>query len=222
MKYCPYCGTDLVSGSLFCHICGMEVIAYVNTNITGNNNIGIGNNNTIGDIILNPLNHSFEIEYQREQHGHPIKVKLVKKLEMIAAIVTIITACFTMYTSSLQLRMVFGGIIFNLLNIIALCLLIGGPIFLLFAFNLLGYRKMPFLSGIELERVDEENILRFIITGECPICGGIVVVQKDPEMANQSDKNRKAKQIGICQNNPEEHRFTFDHTIFKGERIKST
>ena len=54
--------------------------------------------------------------------------------------------------------------------------------------------------------------------GVCPICRGRVFVVKVKE--NNNDTNQvKERYIGICEND-NEHRFTFDKTILKGERIR--
>lgn len=216
MKYCNNCGAEVASNSKFCNECGERLSDDNSNNIkTGResvNFIATGSSKIrTRDVYINPHKDSFEIEYEEYPFGKEINVSTIEKLNrfttissIISSIITMITFCLPISIASINLPGFIKVII--LIVTAASCLLWSK------SDKLLKGESLQLPSNIKLRKVNDKNISRIEIVGECPICKGTVVVNK----VREKDKE---KYIGICGNNSE-HIFTFDNTIFKGERIK--
>lgn len=216
MKYCNNCGAEVASNSKFCSECGERLSDNSSNNIEAGkesvNFIATGSSKIrTRDVYINPHKDSFEIEYKECPFGKEIKVSTIEKLNRFTTISSIISSIITMITFCLPISIAS----INIPSFIKVIVLVVAVV------SCLSWSKLDKLSkggslqlplNIKLRKVDNKNISRIAILGECPICKGIVVVNKVKEQD-------KEKYIGICGNNSE-HRFTFDNTIFKGERIK--
>lgn len=192
------------------------------SNINGNSNI-IGNRN----VIINPQVNTNEIQYDYETKGKPIKRKAVKKTNRVSLVLTILgltsdligvgTFLYSVFNNKIE---IITSVISNVFFISMLVTLISIGIYL-FTKDMLNGKQLAWvklfgLYDLAYKSVNQDHIYRVIIKGSCPKCGGDVTVR---EYKYGPEKQIRRKE-GVCSDNPEAHRFTFDHTTFKGELIK--
>lgn len=222
MNYCPSCGIELLTVSKFCHECGIELIPSNNSVKTGSDsiNIGVGVNGEFKarDIYVNQPNNGFNIEYEKKSYGKPINVSAIKKLEITAGVISVISGCFTILTTFESKLGFFTNIPDSITGLTAI-LGIGCVFLWSKSVRILNGKSEPYVFGRELKKIDKKTISKIAIVGACPICGGKVLVQKNTEDKSNNKKN-SPKLVGICENSPDEHRFTYDQTVMKGERIR--
>lgn len=223
MKSCNKCGAEILTNSKFCSECGERIQDnngnYIKTGRKSINFIATDESKiSTRDIYISPPKDSFEIDYKHVAYGKKINVSTIEKLNRFTTIITIVSGIITVITFfvpfSIGTQSGISNYIKGGLAIIALlgCAILSG------LGNLLSNKSIKLPLNIELKKIDDTYISRIATVGECPICKGTVVVIKINEKDNKTNQT-KEKYIGICENN-QEHKFTFDNTIFKGERIK--
>lgn len=224
--YCGECGTELFPNSKFCSECGKFVGNKGGNYIrTGKKSINfIANSDSkinTRDIYINSNMDRDEIEYEQVQYGKKIEVNTVRKFKKVAHIITgigLISSIITIINFFIPFNI---SIIDNIPLYVKSWLFyvtIFGAIILLGTRELINGRSLSFPLNIEFKKINDKYISKIVNTGICPICGGKVFVVKIKENNNDGTQI-KERRIGICEND-DEHRFTFDKTILKGERIK--
>lgn len=63
----------------------------------------------------------------------------------------------------------------------------------------------------------ERRLLTRIVEGDCPICMAKYQLEKSVLLENKGLFRKKI--IGVCSNNPKEHKFSFDKDLMAGEKI---
>lgn len=171
-----------------------------------NYRLGIRPQKIISESQIKPLDSISYIEHLHFEFKYrPLLYKIISiVLIALAVVFSIVGFIFIAVKKE-------ATIIFFIVGL--LCLLIG---FLLWFIGLallkLPERKFTFLILKKyFLRLSNENIILSSYSGTCPICSGKVEL---------SYSRLKLKgYIANCQNNPDGHIFSFDHTSFTGERL---
>ncbi|MGE8035867.1 hypothetical protein [Lysinibacillus sp. OF-1] len=191
-SYCPYCGT---SSSL------QERNNIINAG-TNNVNIGIGNNSK-QEIHLNIQEKEEKVvKYENKLDGEIIGGKKGYKYRLqISSILSVVSAVVTIV-----------GYIYNKSNYIALFVMITVGLIIyaidsLWKFTELKKNGIVYKNNNPILYEENETVYRVRKYGICPVCQGRVNIHYDKQI------NRA---LGKCVNNPEDHLFTYDHTIDAG------
>lgn len=223
MRYCNNCGSKLLANSKYCSECGKSIISENKKDITtgkGSINFIASDESKINtrDIYINPHKDSFEIDYEYVTYGKKIKVDTAEKVSKFATVITIISGIMTMITFFLPISIGTLTSISNNLKTILFIVTLFSCMVLAGIRDLLANKNLKLPLNIELKKINDKYISKIATVGECPICGGMVIVKKIKKYNKESGTSIE-KYIGICEKNIE-HKFTFDSSIFKGERIK--
>lgn len=224
MRYCSKCGAKLLPDSKFCSECGEQIENNNNNRIKTEkksvNFIATGTSKIkTRDIYINRNKDSFEIEYQCSPYGKKMHISKIKNLNNFTTTISLISSLITVITFFLPINIAtLSGISIDVKLIMAIITLLFATIAST-SYKLLNNKSLKLPLNLEFKKIDDNYFSKVEITGKCPICGGKVRVNKKIAQKDAIINLTKEKYIGICENN-EDHRFTFDDTIFKGERIK--
>lgn len=181
--------------------------------VSGNNSINIAGDHSsinIDNVQFNQYPKLDEVEYKRINPIPIIKYKTLENGSILGAIGLVISIIASVF----QIIDFFKhGIFISKLSptlfmvIVIFCsILFALGITLRSKFHRTGHGYF----GINLD-VFEDIVHISRIEGKCPICGGKVRLWSFP--------NNVKIPIGRCDQNPDLHIFSFDHTTFKGYRL---
>jgi len=214
--YCSYCGSRFIQLDPYCSKCGRPASHHREGKniLDGSHN----NNNVIGDyntVLINHQHHSDSVEesidYERRR-----KIKLpfgIKGATVTASTLTIVgivgfLANIVQILEPFDLKFfVELGLLKNL-NIrilLIFCFVFGLLVFSLIKtikktrFQRIGLKSLGG-RGINIE-YDNGRFYLSQINADCPLCDGKVRLITEGNIT-----------IGVCNRNPEQHRFEFDHT----------
>ncbi|AZO94910.1 zinc ribbon domain-containing protein [Halocella sp. SP3-1] len=207
---CQNCGNELKNSDKFCSNCGSELkkdfSSFSNKGNKNNNAVGVGNTilNNVGEVNVNNYSEQKikDIKYEIASITPLFNVKKMKIVGIISSIIGVLPTLVSLFglinKTKINISDKFSSYMLILLAFGSLLIILN------MILKRRGFEKIRFFAGkaIYLKLLDNDKVAILKIAGKCPTCGANINLM--------TDKNNDT--YGICERNPQQHIFGFDHT----------